>query len=97
MSPLGSRSLRFFCVKPRNRKGKGNYKDIFAYRGVDQGRTYGPEGRCCLFLTGPVSPAASDGVMFIRSSKVVIVDLAAENARSKGKEIGGVAGGRGVS
>ena len=27
MSPLGSRSLRFFFVKPRNRKGKGNYKD----------------------------------------------------------------------
>ena len=35
--------------------------------------------------------------MFIRSSKVVIVDLAAENARNKRKEIGGVAGGRGVS
>lgn len=94
MSPLGDRSLRFFCVKPVNRKVKGNCKDIFAYRKVDRGRTYGPEDRCCLFLTGPVWPAASDGVMFIRSSRVVIVGLRVEDARNERREKGRVARGR---
>jgi hypothetical protein len=36
MSPLGGRSLRFFCVKSRNRKLKGKCEDIFAYRNVDE-------------------------------------------------------------
>jgi hypothetical protein len=47
------------------------------------GRTYGPENRCCLFLTGPVLPSVSDEVMFIRSSKVVITNVAVENARKE--------------
>jgi len=72
MSPLGGRSLGLFCVKSGNRKMKGKCEDISAYRNVDRGRTYGPEDRCCLFLTGPVWPAVSDGEMFIRSSKVAI-------------------------
>lgn len=49
------------------------------------GRTYGPESRCCLFLTGPVLPSVSDGVIFIRSSKVVIVTVAVENAKGERK------------
>jgi hypothetical protein len=86
MSPLGGRSLGFFCVKSGNRKGKGKCEDIFAYRNVDRGRTYGPEDRFCLFLTGPVWPAVWDGEMFIRSSKVVIVDLKVKDARNERKE-----------
>lgn len=67
---------------------------MFAYRKPDGGRTYGPEGRFCLFLTGPVWSVASDGVMFMRSSKVAIVTLTVENARSE-REEGGALRGRG--
>jgi hypothetical protein len=72
---------------------KRKCEDIFAYRNVDGGRTYGPEDRCCLFLTGPVRPAVSDVVMFMRSSKVVILDPTAEYTENERKEKGGVAGG----
>lgn len=94
MSPFGGgRSLRFFWVKPRKRKVKGNRKDRFAYRNVDRGRTYGPGVRCCLFLTGPVLSAVSDGVIFMRSSKVVIVNAKAEDARNERNEKRRIAGG----
>lgn len=75
-----------FFVKPGNRKVKGKCEDTFAYRNVDRGRTYGPEDRCCLFLTGPDSSTVSDEEMFIRSSKVVIVDVKVEDARNERKE-----------
>jgi len=84
MSPRGGRSFRFFCANPRNRK----CEDIFVYRGVDGGRTYGPEGRCCLFLTGPGSPAVPDEVMFMRSSKVAIASLRVEKRERKEGEEG---------
>lgn len=75
---------------------KGKCEDIFAYRNVDRGRTYGPEDRCCLFLTGPVWAAVWDGEIFIRSSKVVIVYLKVEDARNERKEKEGTTrGGRG--
>ena len=62
---------------------KGDRKDRFAYRNVDRGRTYGPEDRFCLFLTGPVLSVVSDGVIFMRSSKVVIVNIKVEDARNE--------------
>lgn len=49
------------------------------------GRTYGLGNRLCLFLTGPGLPAVSDEVMFMRSSKVAISNVAAENAKFEGK------------
>jgi len=48
-------------------------------------RLYGAEDRFCLFLTGPVWPSVSDGVMFIRSSRVVMVNFVVENAESERK------------
>lgn len=68
-------------------------EDIFPYRKVDAGRTYGPEDRCCLFLTGPVWPAVSEGVMFIRSSKVAIANTTVENAKNERRDQGGMTGG----
>ena len=71
---------------------KGNRKDRFAYRNVDRGRTYGPEVRCCLFLTGPVGSGVSDGVIFMRSSNVVIVNTKGEDARNERNEKRRIAG-----
>lgn len=65
---------------------EGKCEDTLTYRKADGGRTYGPEVRFCLFLTGPVWSAASDGAMFMRSSKVVIVILVVENAKNETKE-----------